>query len=64
MIALASFLAGSLISLLLPVGLLIGLVIWHISSIRNVPETPPRTPDVTSLQTGAAQAEAVAPDPE
>jgi hypothetical protein len=60
----ASFLAGSLLSLLLPVGLLIAIVIWHMSAVRRIPETPPRTPDVTSLQTGAAQDEAVAPHPE
>jgi hypothetical protein len=64
MTVIASFLAGSLLSLLLPVGLLIAIVIWHMSAVRRVPETPPRTPDVTSLQTGAAKEDAVAPDPE
>ncbi len=58
----ASFLAGSLISLLLPVGLLIAIVVWHMRAIRSVPESPPRTPDVTSLQTGAAEAESPVAD--
>jgi hypothetical protein len=35
----ASFLAGSLLSLLLPALLLIALVIWYLMFIRRVPET-------------------------
>jgi hypothetical protein len=57
MTPMASFLAGSLISLLLPVGLLIAIVVWHTGAVRRIPESPPRTSDVTSLQTGAAEAE-------
>lgn len=37
MIILASFLAGSLLSLLLPVGVLIAIVAWHMTVIRRVP---------------------------
>ena len=37
LIPIASFLAGSLLSLLLPVGLLIALAIWHLLAIRRVP---------------------------
>lgn len=33
------FLAGSLLSLLLPVALLIALVYWYVKFIRRVPET-------------------------
>jgi hypothetical protein len=40
MLPLADFLAGALLSLLLPVALLIGLVVWYLKFIRRVPETP------------------------
>ncbi len=36
----ATFLAGALLSLLLPVGLLIALATWYVMFIRRVPETP------------------------
>jgi hypothetical protein len=39
-IALASFLAGSLITLLIPVGLLIGLAIWYTTAVRRIPSDP------------------------
>ncbi len=42
-----SFLAGSLISLLIPVGLLIGIAVWHARAFTHVPYDPgrpPRTP--------------------
>ena len=35
----ASFLAGSLLTLLLPVGLLIALAVWYLLFLRRVPET-------------------------
>jgi hypothetical protein len=38
MIPIATFLAGSILSLLLPVLLLIGLVIWYVRFVRSVPE--------------------------
>ncbi len=34
----SSFLAGSLLSLILPIALLIGLVVWYMKAIRKVPE--------------------------
>jgi hypothetical protein len=37
-IPLASFLAGSLISLLIPIGVLIALVAWYMTSVLRVPE--------------------------
>lgn len=38
LIPLASFLAGSLISLLIPIGVLIALVVWYVTSVLRVPE--------------------------
>jgi hypothetical protein len=35
----ATFLAGALLSLLLPVGLLIALSVWYLLFVRRVPET-------------------------
>jgi hypothetical protein len=35
----ATFLAGALLSLLLPVGLLIALATWYVMFIRRLPET-------------------------
>jgi hypothetical protein len=37
-IPLASFLAGSLLSLLIPIGVLIALVTWYLVSVLRVPE--------------------------
>ncbi len=48
----SSFLAGSLLSLLLPIALLIGLVIWYFRTIRNVPKDPPPT-EVAPITTEA-----------
>ena len=52
-IPVATFLAGSLLSLLLPVCLLIALTVWYVWFVRRVPETtdgrdpgsPPRPAD-------------------
>jgi hypothetical protein len=38
----AAFLAGSLLSLLLPVLLLVALVVWYVKFFRRVPETEER----------------------
>ena len=35
-----SFLAGSLLTLLMPVGLLIALVVWHTRTIMRIPRDP------------------------
>jgi hypothetical protein len=42
MLVTGSFLAGSIISLLIPVGLLIGLGLWHTRAIMRVPDDPSR----------------------
>jgi hypothetical protein len=60
MIGLASFLAGALLSILLPIALLIGLAIWHTVSLMHVPDRPAVSSDVKSLETGAAQADSAA----
>lgn len=39
----AAFLAGALLSLLLPTLLLIALVVWHFGVIARVPEPPEQT---------------------
>jgi hypothetical protein len=39
LIPIADFLAGSLLSLLLPVLLLIALVVWYMMFLRRVPDT-------------------------
>lgn len=36
-----NFLAGSIISLLMPVGLLIALLVWHAVAARRVPHDTP-----------------------
>jgi hypothetical protein len=38
-----SFLAGAIISLLIPVGLLIAVVIWHTRTFMRVPYDPAQT---------------------
>ena len=38
-----NFLAGSLLTLLLPVGLLIAIAIWYVRAVRHVPEETPTT---------------------
>ena len=39
LIPIATFLAGSLLTLLLPVALLIALVVWYVKFVRRVPGT-------------------------
>jgi hypothetical protein len=39
MLPIAAFLAGALLSLLLPTGVLIALAVWHFFVIRRVPDT-------------------------
>lgn len=53
----ASFLAGSLLTLLLPVGLLIAIVTWYILSIRRTPARP----DSADVRSIAASAESPTP---
>lgn len=37
-----NFLAGSLLSILLPLGLLIALAIWYVLAVRRVPDGKPK----------------------
>jgi hypothetical protein len=53
-LVLGSFLAGSLLSLLLPVGLLITLLTWHFRAVMRMPEDPSRG---AVHAAGAAEAE-------
>jgi hypothetical protein len=39
----SSFLAGSLLTILVPICLLIALAIWYTRTIRNVPDNPIET---------------------
>jgi hypothetical protein len=38
-----NFLAGSLLTLLLPTGLLIAIAIWYIVAVKRVPQDTPRS---------------------
>jgi hypothetical protein len=49
-----SFLAGSLLTLLIPIGLLIAILVWHVRAIMNVPGDPSETAPHAA---GAAEAE-------
>lgn len=64
-----NFLAGSLLSILLPLGLLIALAIWYVLAVRRVPDGKPRrsanAAPATEPPTGAgASPGAAAPDAE
>jgi hypothetical protein len=50
-----NFLAGSLLSLLLPTGLLIAIAIWYVRAVRHVPEdTPESSPALPTAEVVAA----------
>jgi hypothetical protein len=51
---LGSFLAGSLISLLIPIGLLIALLVWQVRAVVSVPADPAET---AAHAAGAAEVE-------
>ncbi|MGI9184900.1 MAG: hypothetical protein ACR2GZ_08035 [Solirubrobacteraceae bacterium] len=38
-----NFLAGSVLSLVLPVGLLIAIVVWYLIAVRHVPQDTPES---------------------
>lgn len=38
-----NFLAGSLLSLLLPTGLLIALAVWYVRTVRHIPKDTPES---------------------
>lgn len=58
----ATFLAGSLLSLLLPVGLLIALSVWYLLFVRRVPETEDSHGQLPGSATGAPPDAVGAPD--
>jgi hypothetical protein len=39
-IPLASFLAGSLLTLVVPLGIFLAVTLWYVRFIKRVPETP------------------------
>ncbi len=43
-----NFLAGSIISLLFPVGLLIAIAVWYVLSVRRVPDGSDSSRDDTT----------------
>lgn len=43
-----NFLAGSLLSLLLPVGLLIALAVWYVRFVMRTPDTSPASSTLPS----------------
>jgi hypothetical protein len=51
---LGSFLAGSLLTLLIPVGLLIAILLWHTRAIIHIPADPA---EIAPHAAGAAEAE-------
>jgi len=60
-----NFLAGSLLSILLPLGLLIALAIWYVLAVRRVPDGKPRRSagpaPVTESSAGPAASAAASP---
>ena len=50
-----NFLAGSLLTILLPLGLLLGLLVWYVTVVRHVPEdTPTSSVSLPSAEVVAA----------
>jgi hypothetical protein len=50
-----NFLAGSLLTLLMPVGLLIAIAIWYVLAVKRVPEdTPTSSTSLPSPEVPAA----------
>jgi hypothetical protein len=60
LVPIASFLAGSLLSLLLPTLLLIALVVWYLGFFRRVPDTP-EPPDSASRAAASEAAPSASP---
>ena len=60
-----NFLAGSLITLLMPVGLLIALVVWYSIAVKRVPDDPskasPHAAGVADTPVGPAAPPAESP---
>jgi hypothetical protein len=50
-----NFLAGSLLTLLIPTGLLIAIAIWYVFAVKRVPkDTPKSSPSLPSPEVVAA----------
>lgn len=49
-----NYLAGSLLTLLLPVCLLIAIAVWYVIAVKKVPETPSSSPSLPSSDVLAA----------
>jgi hypothetical protein len=64
-----SFLAGSLLTILLPLGLLIAIAIWYVIAIKRVPKDTPASspslpgPEVVEAAGPAAVADITPADP-
>jgi hypothetical protein len=57
------FLAGSLLTLLVPIALLIAIVVWYARAVRHVPDDTPTSSAALPPAEVLAAAEAAAPDP-
>jgi cytoskeletal protein RodZ len=49
-----NYLAGSLLTLLLPVCLLIAIAVWYVIAVKKVPDTPSSSPSLPSSEVVAA----------
>ena len=45
----SDFLAGSLLTLVLPLALLIAIVIWYMAAVKRVPRRPSKREDAATL---------------
>jgi hypothetical protein len=61
-LVLGSFLAGSLLTILLPIGLLIAIAVWHTRAIMRVPSDPGQTAAVHAAGPAEAEGQANAGD--
>jgi hypothetical protein len=57
------FLAGSLLTLLVPIALLIVIAVWYVRAVRHVPQDTPTSSAALPAAEVLAAAEAAAPDP-
>ncbi len=62
LLPIAAFLAGALLTLLLPVALLIALTVWYMMFVRRVPETGERQEPLPGSAPGAPTDTLGAPD--
>jgi hypothetical protein len=57
------FLAGSLLTLLVPIALLIVIAVWYVRAVRHVPQDTPTSSAALPAAEVLAAAESAAPDP-